>query len=123
MVRDTKLINEISASSSLEDFALSTLGLSREDLLLLNLQKKDKREYIRRVIADSQPSFGKFMTQVYKYYQGLQEIKGKTTPKTDTKKVLLKEMRTLINTPLQEPNDLLHLVYLTYKYSRLAETN
>lgn len=101
----------------MEDSALKILGITRTELSDVELRRRDKREYIRRVIADSQPSFGHFMTRVFRFYQGLQESRN-TKAKQDTSASLLKEMRALTNTSLQGEDDTLKLALLAYKYSR-----
>lgn len=80
---DTDLVKRISEQSSLEAFALSVLGLTEKDLNSIKEEKADKREYIRSMIETSDPSFGRFMTQAYQFYQGL-----RTSGKGDRKKLL-----------------------------------
>jgi len=76
-------VKKIAEQPSLEAFALSVLGLTEKDLNSIKVEKEDKREYIRLMIETSDPSFGRFMTQAYQFYQGL-----RTSGRGDRKKLL-----------------------------------
>ena len=60
----------------MEAYALSILGIDEKDLKTLKVAREDKREFIRLMIDSSDPSFGRFMTQVYQYYQRLRTKKS-----------------------------------------------
>lgn len=119
---DTKLTKSISEHPSLEDFALSVLGINKTDLDRIEEEKRDRKEYIRKIIASSDPSFGRFMTQVYTYYQRLRAIGRrdgiKTKLRAGTRDELLKLLRQKVNaTPFTE-EALLEMGVLLYKISR-----
>lgn len=54
--------------SSPEALALQTLELTEKDLKIIEEEKLGTREYIRKKIEDSSPSFGRFLSQAYLYY-------------------------------------------------------
>lgn len=118
----SKDANSIVEHPSLEDFALSKLGITKQDLLKLEEEKKDKREYIRKVIAESDPSFGRFMTQVYQHYQRLRASGNREASRsllrTASKDLDIKALRQKVTkNPLSE-EDLFDLCVLLYKISR-----
>lgn len=97
---DTNLIKEISEAPTLEAYSLSVLGINEQDLKNIKAEKADKREYIRSMIEASDPSFGRFMTEAYQFYQRL-----RTGGKGDPKKLLKLEDADAILKQLQDSLD------------------
>jgi len=61
--------------------AMGILGLKEEDLLKLEEEKiLGIREYIRKKIASSSPSFGRFLSQAYLKYDELKKQGGPKVP-------------------------------------------
>ena len=122
VVTDTKLTRAISSSPSLEDFALSTLGITKQDLERIEEEKRDRKEYIRKVIESSDPSFGRFMTQVYEFYQRLRSNGGRDGSKTilraGTKGEVLKLLRQQVGKQNMSDEDVFELCLLLYKFTR-----
>lgn len=88
----------------MEAYALSVLGINEKDLELLKVAREDKREFIRLMIGTSDPSFGRFMTQAYQYYQRLRSSKSsgkggsKQLLKLDGKEAILKKLSEKVQT-------------------------
>lgn len=107
----------------MEAFALSVLGLTEKDLNTIKVEKEDKREYIRLMIETSDPSFGRFMTQAYQFYQGLRSGKGasKKVLKLADADAILKTLQEKVAT-LKVGEDLnessLELCVLLYRLTR-----
>ncbi len=74
---------------------MQILGINEYDLLKLEEEKLDTREYIRKRIEKSSPSFGKFMTQTFAYYDKTKRQKGNRM-RFDTSKVpTIDDLKTL----------------------------
>ena len=124
VVSDTNLIKEIGEAPSLEAYSLSVLGINEQDLKNIKAEKADKREYIRLMIETSDPSFGRFMTENYQYYQRLRSG-GKGDPKKLLKledvDAILKQLQDTLNTA-KSKQDLkgaaLELGVLAYRLTR-----
>jgi hypothetical protein len=53
----------------LEGFALEVLSLQSKDYDMLIQLKQDKKEFLRKIVASSSPSFGRFMSQAFLLYE------------------------------------------------------
>jgi hypothetical protein len=105
----------------LEDFALSVLGITEQDLFRVEEEKRNKKEYIRKVIASSDPSFGRFMTQVYDYHQRLRESGGggasKSLLRMTSRAELLETFRQKVSKDNFSQEELCELCFILYKMS------
>ena len=104
----------------MEDFALSVLEITKQDLNRLEEEKRDKKEYIRKVIASSDPSFGRFMTQVYDYHQRLRNGGGGTSKsllRMASRAELLETFRQKVNKDNFSNEELFELCLILYKMS------
>lgn len=110
--RTSREINFANITS--EDVCLNHLGISRKRFAELNEEKKDKREYIRRLIETSLPSLGRFMSEVYlKYDQRREDFKSKKSGKTYD--ALLQQMRAITERDTITHAQLLELVIAAYR--------
>jgi hypothetical protein len=119
---DKDLIKRIAEHPTLEGFALEVLGIDSEDLQHIQARKRDKRDYIRQIIASSTPSFGRFMTQAYDYVQRLRSAPGGSNTRllaTYNHAEILKLFRSKVHAykGLSE-EETLELCFLLYRLER-----
>lgn len=96
---------------------LSLLGLDPERYLPLK-NEESKKEFIRKVIAQSSPSFGRFMTEVYDYRTN----KGITDkPHPTNSRHLLDKLQQIVRKDWLMKEDLLELCQCAYEFSRAAK--
>jgi hypothetical protein len=100
---------------TLESAHLSILGLDPERYYPLK-SESNKREYIRKVISQSAPSFGRFMTEVYQHRD---EVKTKLN--SESSKHLLTHIRGIGKKEKLSKEDVLDLCVYAYEYSRAAK--
>ncbi len=86
----------ISQTQSQREEALKVLGITETDLTRIEEEKTlGRREVIRRAIAHSSPSFGRFLTQAYTYYE---DHKKSTAVDADNKAIILEKMKQKMST-------------------------
>lgn len=92
---DTERAKALYADVPLKEAAMRILGINEYDLLKLEEEKLDTREYIRKRIEKSSPSFGKFMTQVFTYYDRTKRQKGNKMRFDESKVPTVENLKTL----------------------------
>lgn len=96
---------------------LSLLGLDPEKYYPIKTED-NKREFIRKVIAQSSPSFGRFMTEVYEFQNN--GIKNKPHSGESSKR-LLGKLREIVSKDRLSKENLLEICQCAYEYSRAAK--
>lgn len=105
----------------MEDVCLSVLNLNGERYRAMQ-NGEAKREFIRKLISSSSPSFGRFMTEIYQLYdQGLQIGVKKSVTSQDESRHILKQIRELVKKDSMNKDEILKLCLQAYKYSRAAK--
>lgn len=99
----------------LETAHLAILGLTPERYYPLK-NEDNKKEYIRKVISQSSPSFGRFMTEVYQYREGAEARKNSSVPRN-----LLARMRELVKKEKLSKEEVFQLCECAYEYTRAAK--
>lgn len=99
----------------LESASLLLLGLSPESYYPLK-NEANKKEYIRKVIAQSSPSFGRFMTEVYAHREGAKDNKD-----SEKSARSLTQIRDIVKKDVWSKKDVLDLCVCAYNYSRAAK--
>lgn len=108
----------LTSSITSEDVCLNHLKLSRRRYEELNEERVDKREYIRKVIETSLPSFGRFMSEVYLIYDSKRDKTHRNVQTKDYKQ-LLEAARNITKSDTPSGDQLLQLAVLAYKLSRM----
>jgi len=94
-ILDPERIAQISQTHTRREEALLALGLEEKDLIVIEEEKAGKREFIRRAIARSNPSFGRFLTEAYVHYETTKNPKAQSRiSKVDSLEKLQQELNT-----------------------------
>ena len=117
---DTSRRDEISIlAESFEELRIEMLANKK----MRHGYEKDRKEFIRSIIESSNPSFGRFMTEVFSHYQGLRESGKQSTIKVTDRSAILKLLRKSANELNAEELDqsrILELCTLAYRLSRAS---
>lgn len=109
----------ISTSGEAINAALQALGLTMDEYLeTINAREVSKKDKVIRLVEESSPSFGQFMTKAFVFYEKTRDSRAGWKSRGD--KATVKDLRRLANGDLKEEGDIFEMFVSLYHHYRFG---